>query len=187
MFRAAEDAHGYFLLVQRLVAARGCPVALYHDRHGIFQPPPKQTWTVAEQLAGRQEPTQFGRLLAELGIASIAAQSPQAKGRVERLFGTRQDRLVVELRLAGAATPAEANTALDTFLARFNERFRVPAAQAGSAYRPLATSPPPETLFCCKCQRVVAADNTVQFAGQRLQLLPSAARQSWARATVEIH
>jgi transposase len=187
LFRAAEDAHGYFLLLRQLVTAVGIPLALYHDRHGSVQPPPKRAWTVAEQLAGRQEPTQFGRLLAELGIASIAAQSPQAKGRVERLFGTLQDRLVSELRLAEARTLAEANAALEAFLPRFNARFRVPAAQAGSAYRPLAASPPPETLFCFKYQRVVAADNTVQFAGQRLQLLPDAARLSWARATVEVH
>jgi hypothetical protein len=76
---------------------------------------------------------------------------------------------------------------LDSFLPRFNERFRVPAAQAGSAYRPLAAAPPPETLFCFKYRRVVAADNTIQFAGQRLQLHPTAARQSWVRAVVEVH
>jgi hypothetical protein len=73
---------------------------------GIFVRPAAETETRAEQLAGRREPTQLGRVLAELGIASIQARSPQAKGRIERLWGTFQDRLVAELRLAGACTLA---------------------------------------------------------------------------------
>ncbi len=80
----------YFLLVQQLLLQHGRPVALYHDRHGIFAQTSKatETDTLEEQLAGKQDPTQFGRLLEELEITSIAARSPQAKGRVERLFGT---------------------------------------------------------------------------------------------------
>jgi transposase len=187
LFRASEDAHGYFLLLQRLAATHGRPLALYHDRHGIFRPNPKQVPSVAAQLAGRPTPTQFGRLLNELGIASVEAQSPQAKGRIERLFGTLQDRLVVELRLAGAATLDQANQVLADFLPRFNARFRVPAAETGLAYRPLDPACRPEALFCFKYQRVVAADNTVQLGAQRLQLLPTPARQSWTRATVEVH
>jgi transposase len=107
VFREHEDAHGYFLLVRQMVQRHGCPLALYHDRHGIFTQTGAATErdSLPEQLAGKQEPTQFGRLLQELEITSIAARSPQAKGRVERLFGTLQDRLVVELRLAGASTP----------------------------------------------------------------------------------
>lgn len=187
LFRPTEDAQGYFLLLQRLVAAHGRPLALYHDRHGIFRPNPKRAWGVAEQLAGCQEPTQFGRLLAELGIASIAAQSPQAKGRVERLFGTLQDRLVSELRLADAATLDEANRLLDSYLPRHNRRFAVPAPEAGAAYRPLDPACRPETVFCFKYQRTVAADNTVQLAEHRLQLQPGPTRHSWAKAQVEVH
>ena len=139
-----------------------------------------------EQLAGRAEPTQFGRLLAELGITPITAHSPQAKGRVERLFGTLQDRLVVELRLAGVATIVDANAFLASYLPRHNARFRVPAAQPGSAYRPLAASGRPEEVFCFKYRRVVAADNTVRLGEHRLQLRPTRQRASWARATVEV-
>lgn len=187
LFRLTEDAHGYFLLLQRLVAARGCPLALYHDRHGIFQPNPKRPWSAEEQLAGQAAPTQFGRLLAELGITSIAAQSPQAKGRVERLFGTLQDRLVSELRLAAAATLEAANHCLAAYLPKHNRRFAVPAAEGGSAYRPLDPTGRPETIFCFKYQRTVAADNTVRFGDRQWQLLPDATRASWARARVEIH
>jgi hypothetical protein len=96
-------------------------------------PPTGAQATPEEVLAGRGPLTQFGRLVEELGIASIAARSPQAKGRVERLFGTRQDRLVVELRLAGADTLETATTVLDAYLPRFNAQFAVPAAQPGGA------------------------------------------------------
>ena len=90
-----------------------------------------------EQLVGERQPTQVGRVLKELGIQSIVARSPQAKGRVGRLWGTFQDRLVSELRLAGAATVEEANQVLWEFLPQFNAGFTVPPAQAGSAYCPL--------------------------------------------------
>lgn len=90
VFREQEDTHGYFLLVRQMLQRHGRPLALYHDCHGIFQQTSKATEadTVAEQLAGKQAPTQCGRVLEELEISSIAARSPQAKGRVERLFGT---------------------------------------------------------------------------------------------------
>ncbi len=121
IFREQEDAQGYFLLVRQLVERYGCPLALYHDRHSIFTQSCKATEadTLQEQLAGTQEPTQFGRLLQELAITSIAARSPQAKGRVERLFGTLQDRLVVELREASASTLEQANAVVQAYLPRF--------------------------------------------------------------------
>ena len=187
LFRLTEDAHGYFLLLEQLVRTQGRPLALYHDRHSIFQHNPKRPWSPAEQVAGQQDPTQFGRLLAELEIASIAARSPQAKGRIERLFGTLQTRLVVELRLAGAQTLDDANTVLAAFLPKYQQRFQVPAATAGSAYRPWDLPCRPEEVFCFKYQRVVAADNIVRLGEHRLQLLPTPQRASWARATVEVH
>ena len=112
LFRETEDAHGYFLLLEQIVRTYGRPLAVYRDRHGIFERAPSERDTLAEQLKGTRDPTQFGRLLVELDINSIAAQSPQAKGRIERLWGTLQDRLVVELRLAGATTVAAANEVL---------------------------------------------------------------------------
>src|SRR5205085_1085596 len=113
----------------------GCPLAVYRDRHGIFEHTPHEKPTIAEQLAGQRDPTQFGRVLEELGIASIAAHSPQAKGRIERLWGTLQDRLVVELRLSDAGTLEAANSVLWAYLPRFDARFGVPAAAAEVAYR----------------------------------------------------
>src|SRR6266568_2139731 len=170
VFRAEEDAAGYFLLVQQMLEQHGRPLALYHDRHGIFQQTSKatETDTLEEQLAGKQDPTQFGRLLEELEITSIAARSPQAKGRVERLFGTLQDRLVVELRLADARTLEQTNAFLERFMPRFNAQFAMPAPQEGTAYRPLPPGLQLDDLLCFKYERIVAADNTAQFGLQRL-------------------
>lgn len=125
VFREQEDAAGSMLLVRQMVERHGCPLALYHDRHSIFTQARHaiEQDSLAEQLQGQQTPTQFGRVLSELGIRSIAARSPQAKGRVERLFGILQARLVIELRLAGASTLAQANALLADYLPRFNRHF----------------------------------------------------------------
>src|SRR2546425_3225162 len=189
VFRAEEDAAGYFLLVQQMLEQHGRPLALYHDRHGIFQQTSKatETDTLEEQLAGKQDPTQFGRLLEELEITSIAARSPQAKGRVERLFGTLQDRLVVELRLADARTLEQAQQVLTEYLPRFNAQFAVAATQPGSAYRPLSEHNQAEMLFCFKYWRIVGADNVVSFARQRLQIGADTQRRSYAHARVQVH
>jgi hypothetical protein len=188
-FRDREDSQGYFLLLEQVVRAQGIPVALYHDRHGIFlrsKGAHPERLTIAEQLTGAPARTQFGRLLDELGIGSIAARSPQAKGRIERLWGTFQDRLVSELRLAGARTMDEANAVLAAFLPRYNARFAVPPAVAGSAYRPVPAGLRREQLFCFKYERTVAADNTVPLGPHRIQLLADRHRASYARTRVEI-
>jgi transposase len=187
LFREQEDAAGYMQWLRAVVQARGIPLALYVDRHGIFTKSPREPLTAEEQLAGERLPTQFGRVLQELAIRPIYALSPQAKGRVERLWGTFQDRLVAELRLAGAATLADADRVLQAWLPAFNRRFGVPAAEPGSAYRPLPADFAPERVFCFRYARVVAADNTVRLGEQRLQLLPDPRRASYARAEVAIH
>lgn len=185
VFREQEDGHGYFLLVQQLVSAHGCPVALYHDRHSIFRPVNGKE-TLEEQLAGTRRLTQFGRLLSDLGIGSVVARSPQAKGRVERLFGTLQDRLVRELQLAGVTSIAEANAFLLDFLPRYNARFSVPASDPTSAFRALDVALDLQQVFAFVYTRIVAADNTVTFGQQRLQIQPDRQRASYARATVSV-
>jgi hypothetical protein len=184
--REQEDAQGYFLLSREIIESKGIPLALYSDRHSIFQVNPKQRESLEEQLAGERQPTQVGRALKELGIQSILALSPQAKGRIERLWGTFQDRLVGELRLAMAATLEEANQVLWQFLPRFNTRFAVPAAQSGSAYRSPEHGTCLEGVLCFKYQRTVAKDNTVNLGQHTLQLLPGPGRSSYARARVEV-
>jgi hypothetical protein len=114
------------------------------------------------------------------------AHSPEAKGRVERANGTFQDRLVGELRLAGARTLTEANQVLAEFLPRFNQRFGVPADQPESAYRPVDPELDLGSVLCIKELRRVAKDNTVQYHGRALQLFPSMERPSYAGARVEV-
>lgn len=185
VFRDQEDAHGYFQMLREVISANGVPLALYSDRHGIFQRSPREPETLEEQLTGERQPTQFGRSLMELGIKAVFALSPQAKGRVERLFGTLQDRLVSELRLAGATTMEMANRTLKEFLPRFNARFGVLSSGPEKAYR----QPPSvdlDSILCFKYLRTVAADNTIRFAGRTLQLLPGLQRPSYAHARVEV-
>ena len=155
LFCEQEDAHSYFLLIQGLVQHVGIPVALYTDRHGVFRHTP------GSGLPGM--PTQFSRAMDELGSQMIFALSPQAKGRVERTGGTFQDRLVTELRLAGASGLGEANRVLEQFLPRFNRRFRVPPQHPEPAFRPLDPELCLEQVLCFKHRRKVARDNTVRF------------------------
>ena len=118
LFCEKEESYTYFLLIQDLLQSVGIPIALYVDRHGVFRHIP------GSGLPGTA--TQFSRAMDELGIQMIFALSPQAKGRLERAAGTFQDRLVTELRLAGASSIREANGVLEQFLPRYNRRFRVP-------------------------------------------------------------
>jgi len=187
LFRGQEDAQGYTLLLRRIVENDGIPGALYHDGHGIFERSKREPESLEEQLMGRREPTQFGRIMEELGIISITARSPQAKGRIERLWGTFQDRLKSELRIAGAKTTEEANRVLWDFLPRFNQRFAVPATQPRSAYRQSGEGFIPEEVFCFKYRRTVGPDNVVRFGEHRLQIMPTNGRSSYARAKVEVH
>jgi len=188
VFRAQEDAHGYFLLLHQVLTTHGIPEALYHDRHGIFVRDPQARWTLEEELAGGQEPTQFGRALQELGVGSIAARSPQAKGRIERLWGTLQDRLVPELRLAGLTTPEAVTTEfLQTYLDRHNAAFAVPANDPGSAYRPLPPGVDLDRVLSFRYGRVVNRDNTVQFQRRVVQIPPGPRNRGYARARVWFH
>jgi len=121
-FFPSETAFGYLSLLRQLLRRHGAPLAFYGDHSGIFVRN-DDSWSLEEQLAGKRQPTQFGRALQQLGITFIAARSPQAKGRVERLWGVLQDRLTSELRLAQACDLDSANTVLRAFLTDYNRRF----------------------------------------------------------------
>jgi hypothetical protein len=124
--------------------------------------------------------------MEELGITSISSRSPQARGRIERLWGTFQDRLVSELRLAKATSLEEANRVVWDFLPRHNRRFAIPARDPGSAFRQHEEGFKPDEVFCFKYYRTVGLDNVVRFAGHRLQITPTNGRLSYARARVEV-
>ena len=124
-FVEQECAAGYLRVLRDVVATHGVPWSIYMDQHGALKRNDDH-WTLAEELRGAQDPTQVGQALQALGIEAIYALSPQAKGRVERLWGTLQDRLVSELRLAGAATAAAANAVLAQYRPEHNRRFALP-------------------------------------------------------------
>ena len=183
-FFPSESAAGYLALLRQLLRHRGVPLAFYGDHSGIFVRN-DDAWSVAEQLAGKRDPTQFGRALEQLGITFIAARSPQAKGRVERLWGVLQDRLCSELRLAQARDLDSANAVLRNFTADYNRRFARRPREIQTAWRPA-----PENLdrICCFVHpRVVSNDNIVQWEGQRFQIPPQGRRFSFAGAKVNLH
>jgi len=186
IFREQEDAQGYLLLLREVVRRRGVPLALYSDRHTIFQSRSDEPLSLEEQLAGGRLPTQVGRVLDELAITWIGARSPQAKGRVERLWRTLQDRLYQELRLANVSSLDGANAALPALLARHNARFRQPAATPGSAYRRLPAGLRPADVFCFRYWRSVSMDNVVTLEGRAIPVPPGPHARSYARARVEV-
>ena len=183
-FFPSETAFGYLCLLRQLLRRHGVPLAFYGDHSGIFVRNDDH-WTVEEQLAGKRQPTQFGRALEQLGITFIAAHSPQAKGRVERLWGVLQDRLTSELRLAKAADIDSANAVLRKFMADYNRRFARLPREATTAWRAA-----PENLdrICCFVhERIVSNDNVVQWEGRRFQIPQQARRFSFAGAKVHIY
>lgn len=179
-FRAHEDAAGYFLMLGQTARRVGLPLALYTDRHGIFSKTTSRPPTLTEQLTGQRSLTQVGRALAEVGVRPIGAHSPQAKGRIERLWGTFQDRLVSELRRAAAVDLEAANAVLARYLPRFNSRFGVPAAIEQPAWRPWTSPWPIESVLCFHYPRRVANDATLPWEGTALQLPRRADGRSWA-------
>jgi len=186
-FQEHEDTKGYMLMLKEITRKRGIPLALYHDRHSIFEVNPVKEPSQEEQLTGSKPLTQIGRLLNELGINSIAANSPEAKGRIERLWKTFQDRLTSELRLAGANTREAANQILKSFLPEYNQRFRVAPRETGSAYRKPEAGFKADKYFCYKYPRIAGSDNVVRFVNHRLQILPNQERTSYARCKVQVY
>jgi transposase len=183
VFRPTEDLHGYTTLLHQLARTSGLPLALYGDRLNVFVRNDAH-WSLQEELQGAQHPTHFGRMLQELGIGFIPAGSPQAKGRIERLWRTLQDRLVSELRLRGISTLEAAQAFLPAFLADFNRRFAHAPADTESAWR----QPPRDLqwILSCRYSRVVARDNTVRLGARWLQIPPGTHGRSSAGCRVEV-
>jgi transposase len=184
-FRPTEDQLGYLLLLRTLVRTYGLPMALYHDRHTILRSPKQPT--LADELAGRLPMSQIQRIMHTLGVESIPAYSPQAKGRIERLWGTLQNRLTTELRLAGVATLEEANAFVPSFLEQFNARFAVAPHDPEPAWVPLPDGFDEAAVFAILDERTVSRDHCVRHAGRTLQLLPSPTCATLVGKTIQVH
>jgi hypothetical protein len=182
-FQPTEDLHGYLTVLDQTCRRFGVPVALYGDRLNVFVRNDRH-WSLDEELAGERHPTHFGRILRDLGIGFIEAQSPQAKGRIERLWNTLQDRLVSELRVRGIHTPEAANAFLPEFLEDFGRRFSHPPASPAPAWRPAPRDL--DRVLSCRYARTVARDNTVSLPGRWVQIPPGPGRRSYAGCRVEV-
>lgn len=182
-FRPHEDLHGYAEVVRAMGHRYGLPLAVYGDRTGILRRN-DHYWTIEEELAGRQRPTQAGRMLEELHIRYIPAQSPQAKGRIERLWNTLQDRFVAELRLQGVRTLEQVRAFLPRFVERYNQRFGHVPRDTRVVWR----RPPPhfDRLLACCYTRHVGGDNVVSIPGRWIQVPPGPRQRSYHRCRVEV-
>jgi transposase len=186
VFARQEDAQSYLICLRQIVLENGIPLAMYMDRHGIFRRNDDH-WTVQEQLAGQQTPTQVTQALLAFGIKPIFALSPQAKGRVERLFNTLQDRLVQELRLARITSPQQATLFVNgPFKTDFNTRFAKPARESQPAWRPLPKTVDVDRTCSFLYEATVGNDNAVRLSGMILDIPAGPHHRGYARARVEI-
>jgi transposase len=184
-FHLTECQMGYLRLFRDVATTYGLPESYYHDRHTILRSPKAQT--IDDELAGTQPMSELQRVLSALGVASIAALSPQAKGRVERLWQTLQDRLIKEMRLAGIGTLEAANAFLPTFLARFNPRFTVAAKDPATAWVELEADCDLGYYFAVRQERTVKNDHTLSYEGQCLQLVRGSGVANLAGKKVFVH
>jgi transposase len=183
LFAQAESSWGYFTLFCEVFRQHGLPQSIYTDCHSVFWTDREPT--LAEQLINKKPATEMGRGLDELGVSLILAHSPQAKGRIERLWNTFQDRLVSELRLAKAKTIKQAQAVLERYLPVHNRKFSKPA-KAEPAWRKVSALQI-ERALCFKQQRTVAKDNTVTFEGTVLQIPKISPFRSYANRRVDVH
>lgn len=184
-FRPTEDQAGYLRMFRTIAGDHGLPMAVYHDRHTILRSP--KTPTLDDELAGRTPMSQVQRLLSELGVEAIAAQSPQAKGRIERLWRTLQDRLTKELRLAGVSSREAANAFLPAFLVRFNARFGQAPADPQAAWVAIPSDLDLDYYFAARESRTVRPDHTIPYYDAIYQILPSATDRPLVGKSVVVH
>lgn len=167
-----ECLMGYWEVTRQFVLNHGIPVSLYTDRHAIFLATSASKLSLEDQFAGKLvNDTQFGRAMNQLGITIIPARSPQAKGRVERLWETLQSRLPVEFKLANVSTVDQANEFLLRYIPLFNEMFAVDPVKAASAFRPLSPKLNIDTILCVKLTRSVDAGGVFSFYNRHFKVI----------------
>jgi transposase len=181
-----ECSFGYLKLLDSIVSNYGIPVSIYQDRHSALHRN-DDNWTIEEQLAGEQEPTQVGGALKSLGITPIFALTPQAKGRVERLFGVLQDRLIAEMGLWEIKKISEANIFLkELFIKDYNRRFSLKPETAQRAWLKVPRNVDIERTISFRYQAVVGNDNAVRLGGHVIDIPEGPGQRGYAKAKVEI-
>jgi transposase len=185
-FEPEECLLGYMHVLWQMAENGTLSRQFYSDRHTIFFSPKKDKLTIEEELAGMTEAlTQFGRMLEELGATQIPAYSPQAKGRIERLWGTLQHRLITEMRIANISTIEEANNFLPAFIERFNKRFAVEPADPEPNYLPVPKDL--NSIICIKEKRKASNGSTISYQGQTYRLLDKDGAVALLRPRSTVH
>jgi transposase len=185
-FLPYECSYGYLKLLQRMVTTYGIPASIYQDRHSTLHRNDDH-WTLEEQLKGEQDPTQVGGALKSLGITPIFALTPEAKGRVERLFGVLQDRLIAEMGLMGITDMDAGNRFLtEQFIDEYNRRFGVAAELCQKAWRRVPKGLDIDRAISFHYQAVVGNDNTVRLGGMVIDIPEGPQRRGYAKAKVEV-
>ena len=171
-FTPNECMEGYFEIIRQIVKNYGIPMSLYCDRHTIFVSPNDGKLSIEDQLKGKTvNLTQFGRAMEELGITIIKANSPQAKGRIEKLWDTLQSRLPVEFKIRGIDTMEAANAFLSQFIVAYNEKFGVEPENPEPAFRPLEPGIELDHILCIKEERTIIEDSAFSYKGKYYQLV----------------
>ncbi|MDO9508125.1 MAG: ISNCY family transposase, partial [Thermovirgaceae bacterium] len=184
-----ERLNGYFKVLKRTILTYGVPRSIYSDAHSIFFSPKSGKLTVQDELEGKSVAfTQFGKALEILGINPIKALSPQAKGRIERLWGTLQHRLVVDMRVAGIKTIDEANAFLASYVIKHDGLFAVAPEEEESAFLPAPSEEDLEYILCRRENRKASGDSTISWKGKKWMAVDAKKRQILLKrsATVEI-
>ena len=178
---------GYFEIIRQIVSNHGVPMSLYCDRHSIFVSPKDGKLSIDEQLEGKYvKLTQFGRAMEELGINIIKAFSPQAKGRIEKLWNTLQSRLPVEFDIRGIDTIEAANDFLAKFTTFYNEKFGVEPENPLPAFRPLDPGIELDYVLCVKEKRTVIEDGAFSYKGKYYQLVTDGKREIMPKAKIMV-
>lgn len=185
-FEEAETTHGYFELMRQVFESQGLPLSLYTDRHSIFYPVAAKLGEEEQRQGLIKSESQFGRAMRELGIQMIPAYSPQAKGRIERLWQTFQDRLAVEMRLASIRNKQQAQTFLKEYLKRHNTQYAINPRQRNPVFRSCPRKTVLDDILCHKEFRVVKNDHTVSYYRRTLQIPRPKGWRSLAKKTVEV-
>jgi transposase len=180
-----ESSDAYLWLLGQMLRTYGIPLSVYQDRHSALKRNDPH-WSLEEQLRGRQDPTQVGWALEEVGIEPIYALSPQAKGRIERLFGTLQDRLIAELQKAGITDRQRANLFLEGFLEAHNRQFSRTADKPHKAWRPVVRGVDIDRVCSFRYEATVGNDNTVRLGGITIDIPAGPSRASYAKARVRV-
>lgn len=171
-FTPNECLEGYFEIMRQIITNHGIPISLYCDRHTIFISPKDGKLSIEDQLKGKTvNATQFGRAMEELGVNIIRVHSPQAKGRIEKLWGTLQSRLPVEFKIHGITTMDAANAFLARVMDAYNKKFSVEPESPEEAFRKPDAGINLDNVLCKKVKRTIIEGSAFSYKGQYYQLI----------------